>query len=219
MSGRFSWTPVSFDGAPVSLHWTIPVVGVALCRADPVAWAAYAGLLLWHVLGHAIAVQTAGARCTRWEITGFGGRCRYRTTVGARARVAIAWSGVAAQGVLLLTALLVRALVDVPRTPADVTLVHFLVTVNLGLMAVELLPLRMFDGPEAWAFLGWGLEPPEPPPQYPRRRRTDAPEGRNLTPAQRAENERTFEKILAGMRASRAADRRDDDDASPPSNG
>lgn len=204
------WVPASIDGAPIALHWTIPVVGALVCRLDPIAWAAYFALLLWHVLGHAVALETAGARCTQWEVTGFGGLCRYRTTVGAHARVAIAWSGVAAQLVLLATALLVGALFDFPRTPSEASLAFVLVQVNLALMVIELLPLAGFDGAEAWDFLRSGAPRVERRPPM----RDGEPRGRGLTPEERADNERTFEKILEGMKTPGRTQRRDDDERS-----
>jgi Zn-dependent protease len=139
-------------GVQLRLHWSTalgPLVFTGL-RFDTVDWACFFGLLLAHELGHVIAVKAAGARPTLVEVTGYGGRCQWRGDVSPSGRAAIAWGGVLAQLALLAAALAYVSVFGIPLSHVAVRAFSTLTDANLWLIAVNLVPLPVLDGLEAW---------------------------------------------------------------------
>jgi Zn-dependent protease len=142
-------------GASLRLHWTVPL-GVALLtglRFAPGAWLGVVVLLVVHELGHALAVARGGLRLTAVDVLGFGGLCRFEGYLTPRRRVLIAWSGVLAQAALGLATLGAVTWLGHPARPFAEDLVGALLYANLWMILVNLLPLRPFDGAEAWGII------------------------------------------------------------------
>jgi Zn-dependent protease len=150
----------SWRGAPMRVHWTMPVGAFLLGRAQfvPVFWAAFFLIVLWHELGHALMVRRCGHRVVSVDVTGFGGLCRWAGSATPFERSLIAWGGVVAQGVLLVGALGARALLGPPTSALLAEIESAAIQWNLSLIVLNLLPMRPFDGAEAWPLFRLWLE-------------------------------------------------------------
>src|SRR5262245_21542359 len=106
-SSNGSWTIGWYRGAPVRLHWSLPLGALYFCHGAwaPGAWLAFALVILVHELGHAALVARYRHRVVAIDVHGLGGECSYRGDVTEWQRTIIAWGGVAAQGVLLVATL------------------------------------------------------------------------------------------------------------------
>ncbi len=144
----------SWRGAPLRVHWTMPVGAFLLGRAQfvPVFWAAFFLIVLWHELGHAVMVRHFRHRVVSVDVTGFGGLCRWAGSATSYERSLIAWGGVAAQGLLLLVAVIARIVMGPPTSALLADVESAAIQWNLTLILLNLLPLPPFDGNEAWAF-------------------------------------------------------------------
>lgn len=138
-------------GAPLRLHWSLPLAPLLLSggRWAPGAWLGVLALLLLHELGHALLVRRVGLTLLGIDLSGLGGRCRFAGEPTPRQRAVVAWGGVLAQALVLAPALLVRLAFDVPPG-LGVDLLDALVRANLILIALNLLPVPPLDGAEAW---------------------------------------------------------------------
>jgi len=137
-------------GAPMRVHWSAPVgafvfTGFAIA---PGAWLGFGLLVLAHELGHAAMVRAFHCRVVSVDVHGLGGECRWEGSTTERRRAGIAWGGVLAQLVVLLTTPLWAS--RLPLTPFGAQLVEVFTAVNVLMMLLNLLPVRPFDGAEAW---------------------------------------------------------------------
>ena len=166
-------------GMPIRVHWTMPVGALIFSGFSfaPAFWLGFFVLVLIHELGHAFFVRRFRHHVVSIEVTGFGGLCRWSGHATPFERAAIAWGGVAAQGILLaLTFALVLALGS-PTSRWTAELVHVFTTTNLWLIALNLLPIPPLDGAEAWPLVRHlgdrirsrprRLRRPKPPPSEP----------------------------------------------------
>lgn len=142
-------------GAPVRVHWTLPLGALFFSRFtwSPGFWLGFFLLILAHELGHALLVRRAGGRVTEIIVHGIGGECRHTGGVSELDQAVIAWGGVLAQAVLLVVALVVRWTVGV-TSPFMAQLQSVWVDSNLTLMAINLLPIGPLDGATAWKLPG-----------------------------------------------------------------
>jgi stage IV sporulation protein FB len=142
-------------GAPVRLHWSVPLGVVAFSgfRLAPGAWLGVVLLILVHELGHAVAVWASGLRVVAVDVMAFGGLCRFEGYPTPRGRVLIAWAGVLAQAALLLCTLVAVRLVGAPSHPFEADMVGAFVGANLWLMLFNLLPIPPLDGVDAWGII------------------------------------------------------------------
>jgi hypothetical protein len=156
MLDRGYWSAFRIKGAPVRLHWTIPLGALVFggFRIVPAFWAAFFLLILIHELGHATLVRAFGHRVMSIDILGFGGFCRWSGVSTKSERGAIAWGGVLAQAVALVVTLVALAIYGRPTTIHGAQVAEVFVTTNLWLIALNLLPVPPLDGAEAWAFVG-----------------------------------------------------------------
>jgi len=145
-----------FRGAPVRLHWSVPLGAVVFTGFSlaPAAWLGFVLLVLVHELGHAVLVTGAGLPLVSVDVLGVGGLCRYEGYPTPRRRVLIAWGGVLAQAALGLATLLVLAILGPPSGRFAAELAYAFTRVNLGLALVNLLPVPPLDGAEAWGVIG-----------------------------------------------------------------
>jgi len=145
----------TYRGAPLRLHWSLPVGMLALSgfALAPLAWLAALALILVHESGHAALVRRYRLRVVAVDLHGAGGETHWLGRPSLRQRVAIAWAGVWAQ----LVAFVVVSLSSAVFGPAhDVWLQQVIgvyTTGNLIMMAVNLLPLPGLDGEMAWMII------------------------------------------------------------------
>jgi Zn-dependent protease len=142
-------------GAPIRLHWSVPLGVVAFSgfRLAPGAWLAVVLIILVHELGHAVAVRAAGQRVVAVDVMAFGGLCRFDGYPTPRGRVAIAWAGVLAQAVLLLGTLAGVRLLGAPSNHFAADMVGAFTGANRWMILVNLLPIPPLDGVEAWGIM------------------------------------------------------------------
>ncbi len=141
-----------FRGAPVRLHWTIPIGMLVLTRfrLAPGEWIGFFLLVLLHELGHAVLVDHFGLLLMRIDVHGFGGSCAVAGSPTSRQRALIAWGGVVAQAAVLLVTLTVLGVTGWPAEGFFADLADALTWSNAGLIALNLLPIPPLDGAEAW---------------------------------------------------------------------
>jgi Zn-dependent protease len=139
-------------GAPVRLHWSIPIGAVVLGRFQfvPWFWASFLVLVLIHELGHAAFVWAAPARVVAIDAHGAGGLCQWEGEVSEIGRALIAWGGVVAQAVVLFVAYAVLFVVGPPTSAMGAGIGRAFTEGNLWLIAVNLIPIPGFDGASAW---------------------------------------------------------------------
>jgi Zn-dependent protease len=141
-----------WGGAPVRLHWTLPLGAFVFgqLRIVPGFWFGFFLLVLIHELGHALVVRRQRCRVLSVEVHGLGGVCRWEGQSSAIGRAKIAWGGVNAQCVALLFTAAALGLLGEPRTPFAAQLVAAFTTTNVWMIAINLIPVPPLDGAEAW---------------------------------------------------------------------
>jgi Zn-dependent protease len=143
-------------GVVLLAHWSLPLGALLAGGLDfrPLAWAAFVLLVLIHDAGHALLVRWTGNRAVAWELTGFGGVCRWRGSASPAQRALIAWGGIFAQALVALTAWLSISIIGAPTTAWGETIMNTLIETNLWVMALNLLPIPPLDGAVAWGLFG-----------------------------------------------------------------
>ena len=130
-------------------------------------------LILVHELGHAALVRAYGLPLQSIEVHGMGGVCRYSGRPSPVAQSVIAWGGVLAQGVIFGGTVAWLLVVGRPQSFFVQELFNVFLQYNLVIMALNLLPVSILDGKEAWQLPMrlWGRKPrstmvraPNPPP-------------------------------------------------------
>jgi stage IV sporulation protein FB len=167
MMSRGWWTIARFRGAPIRLHWTLPLAAFALGRFAflPAFWLAFALLIFIHELGHALMVVRYGLGLSEIAVHGLGGYCRHDRSGSRFQEAAVAWGGVLAQLLALFVTCAVRLVLGEPRSPHLALFVSVLTTTNLWIMAFNLLPIEPLDGAKAWPLfrLWWDMRHPNAP--------------------------------------------------------
>lgn len=141
-------------GAPVRVHWTTPLGALVFTgfSLNPLVWIGFFVVVLVHEMGHAACVRLYGYTVSSIEVNGLGGRCEWAGDPTAKEDAVIASGGVAAQALLLLSTLIVLAVIG-PLPWIFEGIAHVFVSVNAGLMAVNLLPIPPLDGSRAWTLV------------------------------------------------------------------
>lgn len=146
-------------GIPLRVHWSAAFLVLVLggpAHPHPIRWLGVVFLILVHEYGHALVARRVGAYPLGIEIHGMGGLCRcagYTTPIG---RACIASGGVWAQGIVLVAAIAIGAIVEPPEgTPLGELLVVLVVS-NVVMAVFNLIPIPPLDGAEAWK-LPWLL--------------------------------------------------------------
>lgn len=156
---RGTWTIGRIHGAPIALHWSLPLGALLFGRFSwaPGFWIAFALLILSHEIGHALVVRSTGSTIVHVLAHGIGGECSWHGQPTRIGRACIAWGGVWAQ--LLLAAIAFPVLYLVPPTsPLLFEIVAAFTWSNIYLAAINLVPIAGFDGKEAWKLPGLLLE-------------------------------------------------------------
>jgi stage IV sporulation protein FB len=143
-------------GAPVRLHWTLPLGALVFGqgRFAPGFWLGFGLLVLIHELGHAVLVRLLRHRVVSIDIHALGGVCRWSGDPTAVDRARIAWGGVLGQAVALGFAWAALAFAGPPETVFVAQLAGAFTTTNLWLIAINLIPVPPLDGAEAWKLPG-----------------------------------------------------------------
>jgi stage IV sporulation protein FB len=143
-------------GAPVRLHWTLPLGALVFGqgRFVPGFWLGFCLLVLIHELGHAVLVRLLRQRVVSIDIHALGGVCRWSGDPTAIDRARVAWGGVLAQAVALVFAWAALALAGPPETVFVWQLAQAFTATNVWLMAINLIPVAPLDGAEAWKLPG-----------------------------------------------------------------
>lgn len=217
------WPLGTWGRIPVTMHWTVLLsfawmylvffdLVLALVSIPFVFL-----LLVAHEWGHVIALRRRKIAVTGVALFGIHGETSYNEYAAKpNDVVAVAWSGVAAQLVVMLLALAAVSFIPFNAVPFGATLstVIFvvLVKINIFLMIIALLPIGPFDGHQAWKVIprkraaskrraGPKLVPKPPPVADPEER---------LTPEQRNELDQASEKeaadLMAKLRGKSGAD-------------
>lgn len=152
MWSRGFLTVARIRGIPVRFHWTTPLCAFIAGRFDfvPGLWLGYLLLVLFHELGHAAVVRYHGHEVESIDVHGLGGLCRWSGLATPIERATIAWGGVWAQMVIFAGAHIALAALGRPESSFVAQMAHAATSVNLWLMAINLIPLPPLDGVEAW---------------------------------------------------------------------
>ena len=142
----------SWRGAPITVHWTVPVATLAVTSFTwaPGMWIAFIALLAVHVAGHAYCGRRFGASIRAYDVNGVGGGCRWDGDLSTRQALWLAWGGLSAQ---VFAGVFVWGLSGVFAGPNDHAVAQGLelwLRVNLVLIGLNLLPLPGCDGLDAW---------------------------------------------------------------------
>ena len=158
------WPLGTWGRIPVTMHWTVLLAFawmylvffdiVLALVAIPFVFL----LLVAHEWGHVIALRRRKIGVTGVALFGIHGETSYNEYAAKpNDVVAVAWSGVIAQLVVMLVALAAVAFIPFNAVPFGATLstVIFvvLVKINVFLMIVALLPIGPFDGHQAWKII------------------------------------------------------------------
>lgn len=158
MQGGF-WSLGKWRGAPVFIHWTILLwLPWYIWKEGSVVWAvvtllAFVALLLAHEVGHAIAAKTRRLKVEAIRLYVLHGQCEYEHPYYEADDVFVAWGGVFAQFVVLVLALAVKhtcLLLWPPLAFALEPLFLVFISVNIFLVAINLIPVSPLDGYKAW---------------------------------------------------------------------
>ncbi len=148
---RGAITLARYRGAPIRVHWSVPVVALFAggLRFAPGAWLGLVLVVLLHEIGHAFWARRFQMDVTEIVIHGMGGHCAYLGTPSPKQRSIVAWGGVMAQGLVLCIALPVaRFLPATSELQRD--LYDMLIATNVFIALFNLIPIRPFDGADAW---------------------------------------------------------------------
>lgn len=149
-------TVARWHGTPIRVHWSTPLGMLVFGRFAfvPGIWLGYLLIVTLHEMGHALLSRRQGLTAMSIEIHAFGGQCRYGgVSISAWQRSVIAWGGVLAQAVLLAIALPLQLFVPLPPIAFVHELLYALVSINLMIMALNLIPFPPLDGAEAWKII------------------------------------------------------------------
>jgi Zn-dependent protease len=116
----------------------------------PAVWIGLVLLVLLHEAGHALMVKKAGGLVQQIEVLPFGGRCTWYGNVTPLERACIAFAGIWMQLLLLVAANLFLAFFGRSLSVPAHQFFTVFTSINLLLIAFNLLPVAPFDGEEAW---------------------------------------------------------------------
>lgn len=154
------WNLGRWRGIQVWMHWSalLSFVWLYILLGSVVATligaAALFFLFIVHEFGHVIALRRRGAYIDRITFFGIHGQTEHAPLRKQVDEILAAWSGVAAQAVVLILTLVARPFLTEIANPyfwmvAGPTMFVF-INFNIFLMLVALLPIGPFDGRVAW---------------------------------------------------------------------
>ena len=205
-----SWELGTWGRIPVSMHWTVLLSFAWLylfffdLTLTLVAAPFLFLLFVAHEYGHVYTLRRRKIAVASIALFGIHGETSYNEYAAKpNDVVAVAWSGVAAQIVILLLALAVTSFVPLAAIPFGsliaAAMYVVLVKINVFLMIIALLPIGPFDGHAAWQVI---------PRMRARLKRRGKPKARpspppepvvDLTPEQQREFDASSEKEAAEL--------------------
>jgi Zn-dependent protease len=146
----------AWRGAPIRLHWTLPLGALLFggFHYVPGFWVGFFLVVFIHEMGHAVLVRRYRGAVVSIDIHGLGGVCRWQGAPSAIERAKIAWGGVLAQLVSYGLAIGALAVFGQPQTAFTFQLASAFLIANLWLIVINLIPVPPLDGAEAWPLLG-----------------------------------------------------------------
>jgi Zn-dependent protease len=142
----------SVGRVPVLFHWSLPLgmLWLSSFTLRPGVWLGYLTVILVHEAGHALLVRRYGLAVHAIEVHALGGLCRHAGGATPEQTSVIAWGGVLAQALLYGATTALLAVLPLRPGPLLWQFVSVLLTTNLWLIAINLLPLPGLDGAQAW---------------------------------------------------------------------
>jgi stage IV sporulation protein FB len=156
------WQLARWKGVPILMHWSVLLglvwFGLRYQRLVPalLTFLGFFALLLVHELGHAIAARSRNVPVFGIRLYLLHGLCSHAQPHRERDVVFIAWGGVLAQGCVLVLALVTRLILSsaAPLVQFELSpLFNVLITGNLFMIALNLIPVAPLDGHRAWRVL------------------------------------------------------------------
>ena len=141
------------SGRLYRLHWSLPVgaLGAWLLWPSTDTVLGYLLLIAAHHAGHRLLARRGGLSTTGMDLHALGGDAHHKGKAPRLRYVLAGAGGVLGQMLLLWLTLLVVA---VAGLSSDTDLYRALTTLNLGLMALNLLPVSGTDASALWALPG-----------------------------------------------------------------
>ncbi|WP_161813234.1 zinc metalloprotease [Steroidobacter agaridevorans] len=157
---------VRIFGAPLYVHWSVPLIAALLVSLSFLVgpWLAitaavcYFALILLHEAGHAFVAHRLGYEVEAVRLSGWHGRCEFEAPETEEHHVMIVWGGVLAQLAVALPMVTLAALVGRENLGYAGLAVAILGRTNLIMAAVNLLPVRGLDGAIAWRIIPLGIQ-------------------------------------------------------------
>ncbi|MDJ0701548.1 MAG: hypothetical protein QNJ07_17010 [Woeseiaceae bacterium] len=149
-------------GVDIFIHWSVLAM-------VPIAWflvedwaqavtgaATLVGLILVHEAGHAYFARKRNLEVLGLVVYPFIGFCTHEASEFEEDHIFVAWGGVAAQAVVLVIAAAVAWILSslsITAPPYVYPIFLVLITLNIGLIIMNLWPAEPLDGATAWKIL------------------------------------------------------------------
>ena len=155
LTGMNAWSfkVATVQGAPLRIHWSLPVGGLMLSIFSGfrlTEWAyyclAFLALISIHELGHFAAARLLGLKVFSVDISGLGGQCNVQAPHGIRDTLLVFSAGLLAQCALFLVTLLCIAVFGWPSSAFGKCVAYTFTAYNAFLFVVNLIPGKSFSG-------------------------------------------------------------------------
>ena len=146
----------SFRGAPIRLHWTVPILCVLVggMRLAPGAWLAALLVVLGHELGHAALAKRYKQDVLEVMVHALGGHCMYAGQQTPWQRSVIASGGVLAQLGMYVVSLAWLMLSPPSQSQFLMDALWVFTQINVSIALFNLVPIAPLDGAEIWKLPG-----------------------------------------------------------------
>lgn len=148
-----SFKVATVRGAPLRIHWSLPVGGLVLSIFSGfrlTEWLyyclAFLALISIHELGHFAAARFLGLKVFSVDISGLGGQCNVQAPHGIGDTLLVFSAGLLAQCALFLLTLLCIAIFGWPASAFGKCVVYTFTAYNVFLFVVNLVPGKSFSG-------------------------------------------------------------------------
>lgn len=149
----WSFKVATVQGAPLRIHWSLPVGGLMLSILSGFSltdWLyyclAFLALISIHELGHFAAARLLGLKVFSVDISGLGGQCNVQAPRGIRDTLLVFSAGLLAQCALFLLTLLYIAFFGWPTSAFGKCVAFTFTAYNVFLFVLNLIPGRTFSG-------------------------------------------------------------------------
>lgn len=146
----------SFRGAPIRLHWSVPILCVLVggTRLAPGAWLAALLVVLGHELGHAALAKRYKQDVLEVMVHALGGHCMYAGQQTPWQRSVIASGGVLAQLGMFVMAWLWLTIAPPSQSQFLMDALWVFSGINVTIALFNLIPIAPLDGAEIWKLPG-----------------------------------------------------------------